>query len=212
MRTIDLYKVILLASILLTLSSASLAQDEYVRGAVKSPEGLLIVWNEPDNNFTLFVRATRVQQIPNKNLAFLLDDKYLQIVSALKTNFLTDSQKKQTLDDRSILSAHLEWESNYLSEGLGEKLKIESEELKLTSGKSALLWSFVPPKSSGTVKKHFLLAVANRQPVVVLNGASTESVSEQTVRTFLLDTMSTLLLTEKPLSQADAAKMASKKN
>ena len=212
MRSINLHKTILLASFLLALSTASFAQDQNIRGAVKSRDGLLIVWNEPDNNFTLYVKSISIEPIPNRNLAFLFDDKFLQIVSAQKNDFLTDAQKKQSLDEAAVLSAHRDWESNYLSGELGEKLKIESEQIKLSNGKPALIWSFVPPKNSGTVKKQVFITVASRVAIVVLNGASTATVSEQAVRTFLLDTINTLHLTEKPLSQADAVKMASKKN
>ncbi|MGB7203696.1 MAG: hypothetical protein WBD16_15735 [Pyrinomonadaceae bacterium] len=189
------------------------AQDENVRGAIQTQTGLFIIWNEPNNNFTIEVTGKVVERIPNKNLAFLIDGKFLQIVTAFKKDFLSDKQKEQKLDEKSILSAHLSWESTYLEKTIGEKLEINSEAITLSNSKNAVLWSFlVPKKDQGEVKRQVFLTTVKDESVLVLNGAVTSKVGEDAVRQFLLQTATTLTIRSKPLTLNEAKELASKMN
>ncbi len=191
----------------------SFAQDEKVRGAVETKSGLLIVWNEPKNNFTLEVKGKDFERVPNKNIAFLVDGKFLQITSAFNRDFLAEDQRKEKLDEKAILTTHGDWESNYLGQVLGENLKIDSEHIKLSNSKNALLWSFMVPKNvKGEVKKQIFLSVTKGESVLVLNGAVTSTVNEEAVRRFLLETAVTLKVSEKALSRKEAEDLALKIN
>ena len=211
MNRFKLHSIVLFVGLLLAFVCPGVAQDENVRGAVKTSDGLLIVWNQPDNNFSIRAKGVRLERVPNQNMAFLFDDKFLQVVAALKADFLTNDQKTQSLDEVAVLNTHRDWESKFLSEKLGKKLDVQSEQIKLSDGKSALIWSFVPPHDAGSVKKQFFLTVVHREAVVFLNGAATATASEQTVRRFLLETIGTLRSSNKPLSQSEAVKLASEK-
>lgn len=197
----------------LILTGLAAAQDENIRGVVKSPNGILIVWNQPSNNFTLQVKGNDVEPVENRNLAFLIDGKFLQVVTAFKKDFLSDKQKKEDLDDKSILAAHLIWESSYLEQVVGEKLDIISETISLPNNKAAILWSFrTPEKDRGEVLRQVFLTTVNGESVLALNGAVTSSVGESTVRDFLLATAATLSVRDKPLTQKEAKELASKMN
>jgi hypothetical protein len=188
-------------------------QDEHVRGAVATKTGLLIVWNEPQNNFTIQIRGKAVERVQNKNLAFLIDGKFIQIVTAFNKDFLGGAQSEQKLDEKAILLAHRDWESKYLRETVGEKLTVDSEEISLSDGKPALLWSFLTPeKDREKVKRQVFLTVCKGESVLVLNGAETSEIDRETVRRFLLETIATLKIRKGPLSRADAVELASKTN
>ncbi|MEQ1924057.1 MAG: hypothetical protein ABL952_16255 [Pyrinomonadaceae bacterium] len=189
------------------------AQDERVRAVLKTGSGVLVVWNEPEANFTLEVKGRDFQKIENKNMAFLIDGKFLQVVSAFTKEFLTEVQQKEKLDESKILASHLSWETAYLSSELNEKLMIESEQITLQGGKIGVLWGFPVPKTTdGMVKKQVFLTVAKGASVLVLNGAVTSATDEKAVRAFLIETAKTLRTYEKPLSQKEATELAVKAN
>jgi len=206
--------IIIAAGLLLLLLPATLcAQDENIRGAVVTRTGLLIVWNEPHNNFTIEVKAKTFEQVKNKNLAFLVDGKFLQVVTAFTGDFISDIQKQQQPDEKTILLSHRDWESKYLEQTVGEPLKVDSEAISLANGKPALFWSFlVPEKDRAKVKRQVFLTVCKGESVLVLNGAVTPEVSEQAVRQFLLETINTLRIRERPLSRAEAVELATTVN
>jgi len=208
-----LFSIILTIAAFLFLSTTSRAQDENIRGIVRTANGVLVVWNEPGNNFTLEVKGKNFEPIQNKNVAFLLDGKFLQIVTALTSDFLTDAQRQQKLDDKGILTAHREWESKYLEGSIGDKLKLDSEFVSLSNGKTGLLWSFpVPENAGGTVDRQIFLTLVKGDRVMVLNGAVTPTINGAAVRKFLLDTVQTLRTSVNPLTQEDAQKLAGKAN
>ena len=105
--------------IIATLSTVSRAQNENIRGILRTATGLLVVWNEPGNNFTLDVKGSNFENIPTKDVAFLLDGKFLQVVSASTKDVLADSKRQQKLDDNEILIAHQTWETKYLKDDAG---------------------------------------------------------------------------------------------
>ena len=187
----------------------AIAQDDNVRGIVRTERGYLVVWNQPKNNFCLHAIGKVFEKIPNENIAFLVDGNFLQITAAFKKDFLTSDQKKQGLEEPDILLAHRDWESNYLGQVLKEKLKIDSEPIKLSTNKDALLWSFlVPENSKGEVKKQIFLTVVNDESVIVLNGAVTSKFTEAMVRQFLLTVAITVKPSKNALSREDAVKLA----
>jgi len=193
--------------IIATLSTVSRAQNENIRGILRTPTGLLVVWNEPGNNFTLDVKGSNFENIPNQDVAFLLDGKFLQVVSASTKDVLADSKRQQKLDDNEILIAHQTWETKYLKDDAGATPKISSEFIKLSNGKTALLWSYRMSEKPGAERPVFLTVVKDDH-VLELNGKITPTVSQTAARNFLLETIQTLKTSPNPLSQADAQRLA----
>lgn len=207
------FTIVVFLLLLVLAPHFSYAQDENVRGAIATGSGLLIVWNEPQNNFTIGIKGKAVRPVPNTNLAFLIDGKFIQVVTAFNKDFLTNSQKLQKLDEKALLLAHRDWESKYMEDTVGEKLAIDSEEMLLTNGKPALLWSFATPeRDREKVRRQVFLSVCKGESILVLNGAETPEIDKDTVRRFLLETVLTLKIREKPLSRVEAMELASKAN
>lgn len=199
--------LILLAIISIPVTTFS--QDENVRGVIRTANGYMVVWNQPDNNFTLEVKGTKFEQVPNKNLAFLVDDKFLEIVTADTKDILAESGNKKIGDDKEMLTVHREWETQYLEKSTNSKLPVDSEFITVAKNRSALLWSFAMPKSAGgEVERQFFLTLRNGGSIIVLNGASTKAISAETVRNLLIETASTINIRKKPLTREEAVELA----
>jgi len=193
------------------LSTVSRAQDENIRGILQTAKGVLVVWNEPGNNFTLEAKGTNFEQITNANIAFHLDGKFLQVVTVSTTDVLADSKRQQKLDDNELLIAHQTWETKYLKDDAGAAPKISSEFIKLSNGKTALLWSYRMSEKAGAERPVFLTVVKDDH-VLELNGKITPTVTQMAARNFLLETIQTLKTSPTPLSQTDAQKLAGRAN
>ena len=197
--------------IIAALSTVSRAQDENIRGIVRTAAGVLIVWNEPGNNFTLEAKGTNFENLTNADVAFHLDGKFLQVVSASTNDVLAESKPQEKLDDNAILIAHQIWETKYLKDDAGMKPKISSEFIKLSNGKTALLWSYRMSEKPGAERPVFLTVVKDDH-VLELNGKITQTVTQAAVRSFLMQTVETLKTSPKPLTQEEAQRLAGKAN
>ena len=197
---------------LLLLSSAALAQEK--SGMVKTEKGVLVVWNEPGNYYTIEIRGQNISPA-SQPLLFQVDGKFFQIQVVDQRAFLSGKDSK-SLDDKTILAAHRDWEGDYISGIIKKKLQIDSEWFKLANGKDALGWSYDMPRdripSGSQARKQFYLSVVKGNMVFLLNSALTgdDTDSDKAMRQLLIDTMNTLKPSDKPLSLANAAEMVKK--
>src|SRR5258706_9661076 len=120
------------------------AQDGEQSGMIKTAKGVLVVWNEPGNYYTIEIKGEKILPA-SQPLLFQVDGKFFQIQTAEKKAFLKDPKDKK-LDDKAILAAHRDWEGDYISGIIGKTLKIDSEWLKLPNNVDALAWSYDVPK------------------------------------------------------------------
>jgi len=205
-------KIIALTLFVLLFVSNLHAQDDEKGGIVKTDKGILIVWNEPNNNYTIEIKGNEIKPVPEKRIMFFADGKFLQLMTIPKKEVLKKAQK-QDLDDKTILTAHRDWEAQYLGSVFKETLKIDSSWQKLSNGMDALLWSFeMPAKSNSQAKKQVYLIVSKSDHILLLNSVVTKNVDEKTVQQFLIDTMATLKTSKKPLSLKKAQKQILKEN
>ena len=205
-------KIIALTLFVLLFVSNLHAQDDEKGGIVKTDKGILIVWNEPNNNYTIEIKGNEIKPVPEKRIMFFADGKFLQLMTIPKKEVLKKAQK-QDLEDKTILTAHRDWEAQYLGSVFKETLKIDSSWQKLSNGMDALLWSFeMPAKSNSQAKKQVYLIVSKSDHILLLNSVVTKNVDEKTVQQFLIDTMATLKTSKKPLSLKKAQKQILKEN
>lgn len=196
--------------IALVLVVGASAQEGEQSGMIKSAKGVLVVWNEPGNYYTIEIIGKTINPAGKPPpIYFQVDGHFLQIQTARKSDFLKD-QKNKSADDKTILAAHRDWEADYMSQLLNTKLKFDSEWIKLPDGSDALWWSSdVPEKvrtSEASAKKQLYLSVVKRDHVFLLNSAVTpDDNNEKTLRQLLLDTMKTLKSSDKPLSLKKAS-------
>ena len=207
------YIKIIALTLLVLLSVSNLrAQDNEKGGILKTDNGILIVWNEPNNNYTIEIKGNDIRPVPDQRLLFFVDGKFLQMKTVGKKDFLKKAQMKD-LDDKAILTTHRDWEAQYLGGVFKETLKIDSSWQKLANGMDALWWSFeMPTKDKGQAKKQVYLTISKGDHILLLNSAVTDKVDEKTAQQFLLETMATLKINKKPLSLKKAQEQLLKEN
>ncbi len=191
------------------------AQDGEQSGMIKSAKGVLVVWNEPGNYFTIEVVGNSIKPAGEPPpILFQVDGMFLQIQTTETEPFLKDSKIKNP-DDKTILSAHRDWEANY-SEGIfGSKVKVDSEWIKLPNGSDALAWGFDIPKkfiadNKSSATRQLFLTVVKRGRVFVLNSAVEANNDEKKLRKLMGDTLNTMKSSDKPLSLKAAAEQVLK--
>ena len=182
------------------------AQEQDGWTAIKTDNGILFVWNRKDLSFTLLVKGNEIRPMDTSdNIFFSVDGLVFQIQSLPISNFAPDARKNK-LDDKAILFAHREWEAKFIAEELlHHKLTVQTSITKLASGAEGLIWQFDVPKAvGGDANKQLYLTVVSKDYVILLNSVVTDSVSEETVRKFLLDTINTLKVSD---SRIDVKKL-----
>jgi hypothetical protein len=193
-------KIITLTFLVLVFATNLYAQNDEQGGIIKTDKGILIVWNEAKNNYTLEIKGNEIRPVPGERIMFFVDHKFLQLLTIAKNDILRDVQKRD-LDDRATLSAHRDWESQSLGKTFQETLKVDSSWLKLPNGTEALLWGFeMPAKVKGDAKKQVYLAVSKGEYILLLNSVVTDKIDEMAVRNLLTDTMTSLKTSEKPIN------------
>ena len=196
------------ASLLLLISTWSVFASRQPDGngiaAIKTNDGFLVVWNQPDIHFTLGVRGkdVRLMNRPETgSIPFNVDGVVFQIQTVATSKFVKNA-RKQKLSDQSILFAHRDWESQYLEQTVGEKLNLPSTPQKLSNGSQALIWKYDKPKTRGSEQMY--LTIVSGANVVILNGVISGRNTESVVRQQLLNTISTLTVSQRPI---DALKL-----
>jgi len=198
-------KLPILLCCLILAASCAFAQESEQSGMIKTAKGVLVVWNEPGNYFTVEIKGNSI--IPAEQpLLFQVDGKFFQIRTAEKKAFLKNPNDK-SLDDKTILAAHRDWEGDYISGMLRTKLKVDSAWLKLANNTDALAWSYNMPgvRDDQSAKRQLYLAIVKRDHVFLLNSAVTGNDNEKEIQQLLLDTMNTMLSSDKPLSLQKAS-------
>lgn len=181
--------------------NAHLAYQENGITALKSAGGILLVWNEPDDYFTLEIKGKEIRPLDSSPAVFFVVDGIpFQIQSVALSEFLKDAGKPAP-SRAATLVAHRDWETRYLESTLGQKLNLQSQPLKLKSGSEALLWKYDMPKGlSADAKQQLYLSVVNGQNLLLLNGVVTGDQKEEVVRQLLVNTMETLKVSAKPFN------------
>lgn len=166
--------------------------------ALKTDAGILFVWNRKDLSFTLLVKGNEIRPMDTSdNIFFSVDGLPFQIQSLPISNFAPDARKNK-LDDKAILFAHRDWEAKFIAEELlHHKLTVQTSVVKLTNGSEALIWQFdVPKEVGGDARKQLYVTVVSKDYVILLNSIVNDTVSEEAVRKFLLDTINTLKVSD----------------
>jgi hypothetical protein len=194
--------IVILMSSLLT---ASAAHQEDAITVIKTDDGVMLVWNLPDLHFTIEIKGTDVRPLNSpESVFFNVDGKVLQVQSVAVNEFMKDAERTKK-DDKSILVAHRDWESQFIESSLlGKKLTVETVPQKLSNGSEGLLWKFAMPKmpemTNTTAKAQIYLTVVSGAHVILLNGVVEGETVESAVQNFLLETISTLKVSPKPIN------------
>ena len=192
--------IVLLSVFSLTTFRAVAQQDRFTSGIIKTDGGVLLVWNEPENYYTLEIKGEKVVSASSERLILIVDHKFLQILTVQTHSFIKDEHARKQADQKFILTSHRDWEAQRIENTIKEKLNVQSSWQKLSNGKEALLWEYDMQAQAGRdVKKQMYLSVVKGNFVFMLNGAVTEKTSEAVVKQMLIDTLSTLKPSETPI-------------
>lgn len=100
-------------------------QADYGSGAIKTKYGFLLVWNAPNNHYTLEIKGNNVRQVSTERVQFNVDGMFLQVLTVHVKDFM-EGAARQKLNDSGILEAHKDWEVKFMERNYKEKLKVES--------------------------------------------------------------------------------------
>jgi hypothetical protein len=176
------------------------SQQEDGWAAITTNEGVLFVWNLHGLYFTLAIKGKEVKPINDPDhIFFNVDGRILQIQLASIKDFAPDAEQKK-LDDRSILAAHRNWESNYIEGLLKSKLTVQTFNAKLSNGSAALMWQYDMPKvMNAEAKKQLYVTAVKNDYVLMLNSEATAAISDADGRKFLMDTIATFKPSPTPI-------------
>src|SRR5215218_11251317 len=117
-------------------------QDRFTSGIIKTEGGVLLVWNEPENYYTLEIKGEKVVSASTERLILIVDHKFLQILTVQTHSFMKDEHVRTQADQKFILTSHRDWEAQRIESTIKEKLNVESSWQKLSNGREALLWEY----------------------------------------------------------------------
>ena len=200
MRNLKLRKYVATTLLLLISSWSVLAgrQADDI-AAIKTDTGFLIVWNRPEIHFTLGLNGKDVRPMARPgtgSVAFNIDGVVFQVQTVVASEFLKNA-RKQKLSDQAILMAHRDWETQYIEQTAGTKLNVTTAPQQLSDGSQALIWKYDRPKTRGSEQMY--LTVVSGGNVVILNGVVPERNTASAVQQLLLDTISTLKVSPRPI-------------
>jgi hypothetical protein len=170
------------------------------RSSIKLADGYLFVMNAADKSFTLEVKGKDVEaQAVGENPAFVVDGRLVQVIIVENKAFLNGAA---VLDEEKLLGLHRDWESDYLQkEGYQAKFTVSSEPL-LAKDRRMLFWGFTRPKYNETVDRDYFLTTIVGSRVVGLNSPVTKGDAIADYKKLLLDILSTLKVSDKPIDVA----------
>jgi hypothetical protein len=176
------------------------SQQEEGWAAITTAEGVLFVWNLHGLYFTLAIKGKVVKPLNDPDhIFFNVDGRTLQIQLASIKDFAPDAKQKK-LDERSILAAHRDWESNYIGGLLKSKLTVQTFNAKLSNGSAALMWQYDMPKvMTAEAKKQLYVTAVKNDYVLMLNSEATAAISDADGRKFLMDTIATFKPSPTPI-------------
>lgn len=174
-------------TVLLTLATASLMAPAFGEGvsAVKTTDGVRVVWDRPDLKFTVGIPGKKIEPLEHPEHFFLkVDGTPIQIQAAHRDRIFS---KPVEISPKGLLLAHRDWEDRNLEKALGAELTPASDLILLADETEALFWSYRMPKGmdAEVVKQLYLTRVAGDH-VVVLNGALLKGKKEDELRKTLV--------------------------
>lgn len=181
--------------------------------AIKSKDGVVFVDNRPELHYTLEVKGKDIQPMDSSQHIFLSVDGLVFQIQVAELREFAPNARKNKLDDKAILAAHRDWEFKFLEGLLKSKLKIQSADVKLANGISALAWQFdMPVAVQAGAQKQLYLTIVSGDYIILLNAVADEKNSEAKARQYLLDTMGTLKISTKPIDVQQLANSLKEEN
>lgn len=207
-------KKILFGLILVTIYNlAAFAQTTPQVYAVKSDNGIIVVYNNKANTFAFEIvgKDIKPQNFNSEIMLFLVDGKVFQANFPKLKNVLGSKIIK---DEKEILKAHQKWEIDFQSDQVfKQKLTAENEDtifLNLEKGKSKQTFFWTYKRPAGNTTNQFVgdafqsTLIGDR--IMVVGSPLTPNQDLRERRQFFNGTLSSLVFFDKELTPGSANK------
>ncbi|MGL5018816.1 MAG: hypothetical protein ACRDBP_11825 [Luteolibacter sp.] len=166
--------------------------------AIKSAAGVVVVWDKPDCRFTVEIPCKAVELLEHSAHFFIkVDGVPFQIQTAKGGNILANPADVAPAE---LLKAHRDWEEKSLEKAVEAEIVPESEDVTLTDGTEALIWSYRMPKGmDAEVARQLYLTCAIRDEVVVLNAVVFNGKKVESIRQKLVAAANSLRVYDAPI-------------
>jgi len=177
---------------------------DYTEGfyTFKTEKGYLFVLNKEKDAYQIEFKGRKLEYI-DKHVpwVFKIDDSFLNLLNVLNKNYWGTKSVKTNPTDDELFEAHKIWESEFLSGRYKSKLSVSSEIFNLESGRKVMYWSFPVPKpfDSDFSHRNFLTTLIGKD-ILALCGAPKSAADEKVVRDYLIETIKTLKVSDKPFN------------
>jgi len=234
-REIGAVLAVFLLSALFSFVAFSQDKSEYTV-LVKSANGRVLIYNGKNIFFTIELKGENIGQTSTIFQMFLtVDGRPLQIHGLPIGDFMKGGTANKA-SANAILEKHRDWEVNYLSEVFGKDLNVTSEFVHIAQDRDALLWGFAMPKDGKLngnammsslstnhcslwgfpvigqkvedVQDQFYLTTISNHHVVLINCAIKGSDTRDAAKAFLMESLSTLNVSDKPIDVKAVQKAA----
>jgi hypothetical protein len=186
------------------------AVQEEASGLVWTKTGALVISNVSGKLYNIEITGKKFDVYDGPE--FNVDGRGLKLQTVNK-NELLGSRVNQRVDDRTVLRLYHDQYGSTLFIRMKFRPMADPEFLKLNDGNEALWWSYFDPTVAKddmdfTVKEFCLSAVKGNW-IFLLKSSLThaDTDTDEAIRQFLVKTLNTLKLRDKPLSLEDAAKL-----
>jgi|GEM_PF-4136519 len=156
---------------------------------IKTKAGFLIVFNYENAKFTLRIEG-KDAKLTDRFMSFIIDNKILGITIA---NVSDVSNFENCKNMKDSLIVHKNYELNYLSKMIGEKLNVKKEESLNASGTELLLWYYLlPPKLNAELVKQYIGTTIIGDKILMLYTASEKKEKYKSQKDYLMKFISTI--------------------
>jgi len=169
---------------------------------IKTESGYLVVNNREKDSYSLEFKGEKFEPVESDHPVFTVDGRLIQVVSVPHKNYWTAKAgaKKEPTDDE-LLESHKIWESDYLGTALKAKLSTTSEIFDIERKRKVMYWSFPMPKELESDYSHqiFLTTLIGKD-ILGLNASPKTAAEQKSYREYLVQTMNTLKISDKPFN------------
>jgi hypothetical protein len=175
------------------------------QGLIGTSTSLIIVYNNPDNNFYIQLDGVDKKKTEQPTV-FILDNNLVQVLALSKSKFLPDNFKSKSQTD--IIKAYIKWESDYIKESYKWDVNIKTENLKTRSNKEVVFWAYDMPtgeeivtdstKTTPTQTQMFILRIV-KDYIVGINTPLFDADQYEKNKTYLIKNIDNIVTSEKEI-------------
>lgn len=187
-------------------------QTEFETGVFlfKTESGYLYVFNFEKDAYQIELKGVELkyfdEHIP---LAFYIDNKFINLLFVLEKNYWKiEPNKANNAAENDFLAAHKTWERDYFSERYKTELSVTADIFNLKSDRKVMYWSLLMPETLNLAYTHqtYLTTLVGKN-IVGISGTAKSADDMKKNREYLIETMNTLKVSEKPFNIQELRKL-----